>query len=445
MSNLKAMPDWVRHAIWWHVYPLGFVGAFPAAQPPAAEEHRLSRIVEWLDHAVELGASGIALGPIFASRTHGYDTTDHYRIDPRLGDDGDFDGLVDQAHRRGLKVLLDGVFNHVGADFPRYRQAVEQQDPEAARWFRGRPGRLHTFEGHDGLFTLNHRNPAVVDYTVDVMTHWLGRGADGWRLDAAYAVPEKFWAAVLPRVRERHPGAWFVAEVIHGDYPAFVAGSGVDSVTQYELWKATWSSLNDGNFHELDWALKRHNGFQDGFAPLTFVGNHDVTRIASKLERPEHLAHALVLLFTVGGVPTVYAGDEFGYLGVKEDRAGGDDAVRPEFGSAPEELIQHLSPAAQDTLNLHRYLISLRRQHPWLHEARTSALHLENRFYVYEARNGDDALIVALNVDEAAADLPIAELTGREAEVLAGSGAPAPTVLGRAEVPPHGWLLLRAR
>ncbi len=186
-------PDWVRHAIWWHVYPLGFVGAFPAEPAPTPAEHRLSRIIGWLDHAVELGASGIAFGPVFASRTHGYDTTDHYRIDPRLGDDADFDRLIGEARRRGLRVLLDGVFNHVGTDFVHYRQAIENQDAQAASWFAGRPGNFQNFEGHGDLITLNHRNPAVVDYTVDVMNHWLGRGADGWRLDAAYAVPERFW------------------------------------------------------------------------------------------------------------------------------------------------------------------------------------------------------------------------------------------------------------
>ena len=126
-------PGWVQHAIWWQVYPLGFVGAFPSDPPPSADEHRLRRIIEWLDYAVELGASGIALGPIFASRTHGYDTTDHHLIDPRLGDDGDFDELVAEAHRRGLRVLLDGVFNHVGTDFPRYRDALAGQDRS---WFR---------------------------------------------------------------------------------------------------------------------------------------------------------------------------------------------------------------------------------------------------------------------------------------------------------------------
>lgn len=432
-------PDWVRHAIWWHVYPLGFVGAFPSAQPPTAGEHRLTRIIDWLDHAVELGTSGIALGPVFASRTHGYDTTDHYRIDPRLGDDSDFDRLVSEAHRRGLRVLLDGVFNHVGTEFDRYRQATERGDAQSARWFRGRPGRFHTFEGHGDLITLNHGNAEVVDYTADVMSHWLSRGADGWRLDAAYAVPESFWAQVLPRVRQAHPDAWFVAEVIHGDYSAFVDGSGVDSVTQYELWKATWSALNDGNFHELDWALQRHNDFLARFAPLTFVGNHDVTRIASRLERPEHLAHALVLLFTIGGVPSVYAGDEYGYRGVKEERVGGDDAVRPEFGSPPVDL----DDTAGVALNLHQYLIGLRRRHPWLYQATTTAVALDNRRYVYETRAGDDALLVALNIDDSPMPLPVAALTGRQALVIAGTAAPPEEVVADAVVAPQGWLVLK--
>ena len=430
----------MHHAIWWHVYPLGFTGAFPADSPPGPAEHRLGRIVDWLDHAVSLGASGVALGPVFASATHGYDTVDHYRIDPRLGDDADFDRLIGEAHRRGLRVLLDGVFNHVGTGFPRYRAAVEHADPEAAGWFRGRPGRFHTFEGHGDLIALNHANPAVVDYTADVMNHWLSRGADGWRLDAAYAVPEVFWAQVLPRVRAEYPQAWFVAEVIHGDYSAFVDASSVDSVTQYELWKAIWSSINDGNFHELDWALQRHNGFLDRFAPLTFIGNHDVTRIASKLDRPEHVSHALVLLLTTGGVPSIYAGDELGYRGVKEERAGGDDAVRPEFPPTPADVDR----AAHETPALHQFLIGMRRRHPWLYRARTLALMLDNTRYVYESRSGDDVLIVALNLDDTAMEVPIADLTGRPAEVIAGSAAPPPEVTGTAVVAPHGWLILRS-
>lgn len=429
-------PSWVPHAIWWQVYPLGFVGAYPAIEPPDAGEHRLRRLVNWFDHAIALGASGIALGPIFASRTHGYDTTDHYRIDPRLGDDADFDYLVAEAHRRGLRILLDGVFNHVGVDFPRYREAPHND--AAAGWFRGRPGRFETFEGHSELITLNHDNPEVVAYTADVMAHWLRRGADGWRLDAAYIVPQEFWAATLPKVRELHPQAWFVGELIHGDYAAVVDAAKFDSATQYELWKAIWSALNDANFFELDWALQRHNTFLTSFAPLTFVGNHDVTRIASRLENSAHLAHALVIQLTVGGVPSVYAGDEFAFRGVKEERYGGDDAVRPEFASPPVQL----DAVGNDSWALHQYLVGLRRRHAWLHSASTTTLRLTNRHYVYETRSGENALLVALNIDDEPLQLALSDLGAARAQVVAGSAAPPQDVVETVAVEAHGWRIL---
>jgi glycosidase len=422
-------PAWVEHAIWWQVYPLGFVGAYPADPPPTADQHRLRRIVDWLDHAVELGASGVALGPLFASHTHGYDTTDHYRIDPRLGDGADFDQMIADAHKRGLRVLLDGVFNHVAKDFAQ------------TSWFRKRGNSFDTFEGHGELIALDHDNPDVVAYTVDVMTHWLKRGADGWRLDAAYAVPDRFWAQVLPRVRQAHPDAWFVGEVIHGDYSERVRASGFDSVTQYELWKAIWSSLNDANFHELDWALVRHNEFLDDFVPMTFVGNHDVTRIASQLDNTRHLEHALVILLTTGGTPSVYAGDESGDLGVKEERFGGDDAVRPEFTAPLMGVDEH----GHDVYRLHQYLIGLRRRHPWLHIARTSPLRLTNTQYVYATRNGSDVLLVALNIDNEPLSLSLPELGFGAGQIVAGSGAPPESTVGDAEIEPHGWLIIAPR
>ena len=249
------------------MYPLGFTGAEKEAlRAGEPVRHRLPQLAGWLDYAVELGCSGLLLGPIFAAETHGYDTIDHFTVDPRLGDQADFDHLVAEAGRRGLRIVLDGVFNHVGRSFPTFQAALaDGPGSPAARWFRRdkESGDYETFEGHHQLVALDHEEPEVLGYVVRAMTHWLDRGAAGWRLDAAYAVPPAFWAKALPRVRAAHPDAWFVGEVIHGDYAAYATASGLDSVTQYELWKAIWSSLNDGNFFELAWALDRHNEILD--------------------------------------------------------------------------------------------------------------------------------------------------------------------------------------
>ncbi|HLI01048.1 MAG TPA: alpha-amylase family glycosyl hydrolase, partial [Acidimicrobiales bacterium] len=380
----------MQDVVWWHLYPLGFVGAPQHAEPEVV--HRLSRLHPWLDYAVDLGANGLLLGPIFASETHGYDTIDHFRIDPRLGDEDDFAALIDGAHRRGLRVALDGVFNHVGRQFASFQAGQ-------ADWFHPDGGDYRTFEGHHQLVTLNHDNPAVVAYITEVMNHWLDRGADGWRLDAAYAVPTRLWARVLPQVRHRHPDAYVFGEVIHGDYARIVAKAGLDAVTQYELWKAIWSSLNEGNFFELAWSLDRHNEFLESFVPVTFVGNHDVTRLASQLADPRHVALAVAILCTIGGTPTIYAGDEQAWVGITEDRPGGDDAIRPAFPVHPAGL----GHSGWETFRLHQQLIGLRHRHPWLHRARTRVLHLTNRQLAYETAAGDARLVVALNIDDAPA------------------------------------------
>ncbi len=402
-------PPWVQHAMWWHVYPLGFTGAERAALGPGAPvAHRLGHVERWLDYLVDLGLNGLALGPVFASSTHGYDTVDHDRVDPRLGDRADLDRLLAAAHDRGVRVLLDGVFNHVGDQHPLFRAALDggPGSPEAGlfriRWTDDGPD-WDCFEGHRSLVTLNHDSPRVVDLVADVMTRWLDAGADGWRLDAAYAVPTAFWAQVTGRVRAAHPDAYLVGEVIHGEYPAFVAESGVDAVTQYELWKAVWSSIAERNFHELVWTLGRHDAFLDHFVPYTFVGNHDVTRITSRVGDATLAGHALVVLATVGGTPAIYYGDEQAYRGVKEDRAGGDDEVRPPYPPAPGDLAgPDVAPHGWATHDRHAALLGLRRRHPWLHTARTRVVEVTNTRLAYEARASDGsgaALLVALNLD----------------------------------------------
>lgn len=381
--------------IWWQVYPLGFGGA-PIRDEPTPG-HRLRRLLGWLDEVVELGCSGLLLGPIFAAQTHGYDSVDQFRIDPRLGDERDFDDLIAACRSRGLRIVLDGVFSHVGRGHPLVDRALrEGPGSEAAAlldidWSDPSHPRPRVFEGHDSLVRLNHGGDAAAGYVADVLTHWLTRGADGWRLDAAYSLPPDFWARVLPKVRENHPQAWFLGEVIHGDYPDFVARSTVDSVTQYELWKAIWSSLKDRNFFELDWALQRHNDFLEHFRPNTFVGNHDVTRIADQVGH-ELVPVALTILLTVGGIPSIYYGDERGFTGIKQDRLGGDDAVRPAYPDSPADL------PLGDLWQVHAALIARRRDRAWLGGATTEKLELTNTRYVYRVSGEGHRLDVELDL-----------------------------------------------
>ncbi|WP_170149405.1 alpha-amylase family glycosyl hydrolase [Rhodoplanes roseus] len=441
------MPDWIRNAVFWHVYPLGFLGAERDAGPQTPVTHRLRRLEPWLDYAADLGASGLMLGPIFASSTHGYDTLDHFRIDPRLGDDADFDALAGAAKARGMRLVLDGVFNHLGRGHPAFTEVLAQgRSAPRADWFRlswprgdgpGQTPDYATFEGHGELPALDHDNPAVADLVADVMTHWLRRGADGFRLDAAYAVPTRFWATVMARVRTACPDAYVFGEVIHGDYAGFVREARIDATTQYELWKAIWSAIVDQNFFELAWAMTRHEALLDTFVPQTFLGNHDVTRLASRIVDERHVAHAVVILFTCAGTPSIYAGDEQGFRGFKEDRPGGDDDVRPAFPETPDGLAPYGWPMHE----LHRSLIALRRLNPWLHAARTRSVALANHHMVYETRGaGGESLTVALNLS----DRDITETAPGAARVIAGAATLGRSGTAKATVtlPPHGWAIL---
>lgn len=365
----------------------------------------LRRLEGWLDHVGHLGCGGPLLTPIGVSSTHGYDVVDPLRLDQRLGGEHDFDQLVAACQARGLRLLLDGVFNHVGRAFPRFRDVLEHRARSRwASWFRltfdrddGDGFGYRCFEGHRELVALNHRDDEVLEWARSVAGHWLDRGADGWRLDAAYAMPPSFLAALVDHVVARHPGAFVFGEVIHGDYVRFVSDSHLHSVTQYELHKALWSSLNDANFFELAWAVDRHRRFTQSFVPVIFAGNHDVTRLASQLRDPRHLALAATALLTLPGLPCIYYGDELAWRGVKKHRAGGDDAIRPPLppSAAPADH------AAREVLEAHRVLIAVRRARPWIAHGRVDVAELTNRRMAYSvsAVEGAPRVHVALDVD----------------------------------------------
>jgi cyclomaltodextrinase len=309
----------------------------------------------------------------------------------------------------------------------------------AARWFKRTPdgSDFAAFEGHGQFVEFDHEEPAVLEYVAGAMNHWLGRGAGGWRLDAAYAVPPAFWAKALPLVRAEHPDAWFLGEMIHGDYASYATESGLDSVTQYELWKAIWSSLGDRNFFELDYALGRHNAFMGaGLLPQTFVGNHDVTRLASALDDSRHIGHALAVLCCTGGVPSIYYGDEQGFRGVKEDRAGGDDEIRPAFPRSPAEL----APDGWPVYRLLQRLIGFRRRHPWLVRARTAAAELSPSAMALRAHGASDGerLLLLLNAGDDAHRFDVDATGLTVAETTLADESPADPLT----VPGHSWTIL---
>ena len=381
----------LEHDIWWQVYPLGALGA-PIHGDHGAPAHRLRRLDPWLDYVVELGCNALLLNPIFASVSHGYDTLDHFRIDPRLGDDADFDHLVDECRARGLGIVLDGVFNHVSRSHP-----LVAERPDLIAWDGDHP---RSWEGHDDLVELDHSQPGVADLVVDAMLHWLRRGATGWRLDVAYAVPTAFWRDVAGRVRAEFPDARFIGEVIHGDYAGFIEESTLTTLTQYELWKGIWSSLKERNLWELAHAIERHAGFAASFTPQTFIGNHDVSRIAT-LVGPELAGVAAFILMTLPGAPSIYYGDEQGFTGTKREQFAGDDEVRPALPATPAEL----SLLGSRHLATYQRIVGFRRRHAWLATAEVEVLHRDNLTLFYRCTAGERWCEVRIDLERVSIDV----------------------------------------
>ena len=342
----------------------------------AAADGGLRRLTGWLDHVADLGCGAVLLTPIHSSSRHGYDTVDAFALDERLGSDADLDQFVEACHERDLKLLFDGVFNHAGRAFTR---------PE---WLSDR-----VWEGHHELPTLDHDNPEVLDWAEAVTRHWLDRGGDGWRFDVAYSFPRPFLAELTSRIKSAHPSAFLFGEMIAGDFAGLVQQTALDSATAYELYKAIWSSLNDANMWELAWALERHAALAAEFPPVTFVGNHDVSRIATQLHDPRHLELALAVLFTVPGIPCVYYGDELGWTGAKTTGLGGDDAIRPALPATYDDT-SHAAPR-----DLHRKWIGFRREHPELTSATLHVVEKTNPTITYRVGN----LVVRLDVERAEA------------------------------------------
>lgn len=327
---------WFDEAVFYHIYPLGLTGA-PAQNPYGQPVNRLDALIPWLDHIRGLGCDALYIGPLFESVGHGYETTDYYKLDSRLGTNDTLKGFVRQCHDRGIRVVLDGVFNHVGRDFFAFRDLQTYREGSAYRdWFcnvnfrgnnRYNDGfRYDNWGGHDLLVKLNQKNPAVRDYICDVIRFWVREfDIDGIRLDAADVLDFGFMQSLRQVANEVKPEFWLMGEVIHGNYSMWVNDRTLHSVTNYQLHQALFSGHNSNNYFEIAHTVDRIRDM--GLRLYNFVDNHDVERIYSKLSNKAHFVPVHILLYTLPGVPSVYYGSEFGIEGRKAK--GTDAPLRP--------------------------------------------------------------------------------------------------------------------
>ncbi len=355
------MYQWFSDAIFYHIYPLGLCGAPHHNNFQSTPVPRLEQIHGWLEHIQGLGANALYLGPLFESTAHGYDTADYFTVDRRLGANHTLAGLSADLHQRGMRLILDGVFNHVGRDFWAFRDVQRnlQQSPYAG-WFHNLRFDGHSpfhdpfsYEGWNGNFDLvklNLHNPQVREHLFQAIAFWVKEfQIDGLRLDTADCLDLGFLQDLAAFSHHLRPDFFLLGEVIHGDYRKWANPAMLDSVTNYECYKGLYSSHVDQNYFEIAYALNRQFGpgglYRD--LPLyAFADNHDVSRVASLLTNPAHLYPLYCLLFTMPGVPSIYYGSEWGLTGHKTPYS--DWPLRPPL--RPDSAATAPQPALAQTI-----------------------------------------------------------------------------------------------
>ncbi len=376
----------------------------------------LSKLLEWTGHLSDLGINTLSLGPVFKSSRHGYDTADYFHIDRRLGTREQFSELCSELHRRGFRVMLDGVFNHVGRDFWAFREL--RSHPESspyADWFAGfQPGKRSPFgdpfwyEGwnnHFELVKLNLRHPAVRDHLFQAVNHWMDDyQIDGLRLDAADALDLDFVHALADMCHQKRPDFWMWGEIIHGDYNRWAGPGMLNSITNYECYKGLHSSLNDRNYFEIAYALKRQSGSDGIYKNIrlyNFVDNHDVNRVASELRIPAHLNPLYTLLLSMPGVPAIYYGSEWGLRGKRTPYS--DQALRPRL-DLPQTRSDIPEPDLPNTL---KNLISIRKGSPAIRQGDYRELLVQSEQLAFSRSFADETIIVVLNAAQGPIEIDI--------------------------------------
>ncbi len=393
---------WAYESVFYQIYPLGFCGA--PFENDGVQTHKIKKVEEWIPHMKKLGINAIYFSPVFESDTHGYNTRDYKKIDVRIGTNEDFKEVCQKLHENGIRVVLDGVFNHVGRGFYQFQDVLKNRENSPyLNWFHINLGGNSNYndglwyegwEGNYDLVKLNLQNGEVVHHILDAVQYWIDEfDIDGLRLDVAYCLDENFVRTLRSFTTEKKPDFFLLGEMLHGDYNRLMNDSMLHSVTNYECYKGLYSSFNSMNMFEINHSLLRQFGPENwtlykGKHLLSFVDNHDVTRVASILSNEKHLPLIYAMCFGMPGIPCVYYGSEWG---TRADKSQGDPALRPCF-EQPEwnELSEFISKLAEAKKNSEA-----------LNYGGFRSVLLTNRQCIFERASGHERVMVAINADEA--------------------------------------------
>lgn len=443
------MAKWYEEAVFYHIYPLGLAGA-PKENTGEEVVHRLRDLEPWVEHMKEYGVTALYIGPLFESTSHGYDTIDYRTVDRRLGDNEDFKRFVKLCHESGIRVVVDGVFNHTGREFFAFQDLKEKREQSAYRWWYQDVNFGGNTHYNDGFYykawrncfelaNLNLYDEGVRQYLFDVVRFWIDEfDIDGIRLDCADCLEFNFMRDLRKVTEDKKEDFWLMGEVIHGDYARWTGEDMLHSVTNYELHKGLYSGHNDHNYFEIAHTIRRqfdaNGGIYRGRRLYSFVENHDVDRLVNKLRDPAHLTPVYTLLYTLPGIPSVYYGGEWGVEGKKE--GANDDFLRPCLDLKKLEA----QPPHPELKELLIKLAKLRREAPALVDGEYRELSLTNRQYAFARILGSEAVVVAANNDEnpARMHIPCPVAAGSVLEVLTDRSVPVESGRIQWEVPAGG-------